>query len=855
MRYLRFGIVIDWSVASFFEVQDECRAQGMRLCTADEVAICCDDSCGYDGKQVWTSSSCTPPPAPPPSPPPSQPPSSPPPSPPPSRPTPSPPPSPPPALPPPQSPPPLLPGGRHKYVVRAELTIAADLSSFLEEERGLLKEKVAHKFNVSMHEVQIVYGAASVVANVAIIVSDATQAQSVVQAFDASAAKLTGDLGVPIASVSAVGWASMPFSAPSPPPPSSPPPSPPPSPTPSPPPSSPPPPSQPPPCSPSPSTPPMPPPPMPPPPPLPLLPPPILPSPYPPALPPPARPPDNMVPILDRPKLDDGDNELNVDATANEPSRVSAVIILAIIGGVVFNLATLAAFVAYVRKITRVKKSSRKTEFSTKTELPASQSVVQLVATASESVEGDWSDGDFLIHLDDSNWGMKSWTETIPSGHEALEEWSPVGGDGQMKQTGRDRDAPAIGTPIRSIDSMTNHDRFPRADRATQLDSHVQERVERARAERWARTQARLASESKADSPGSGDDLTAWTSSPRAGRASPPLRAARVQSLMHEDEYSPQSAPTPTMKIVPPTLPSPDRPMPHLPPVPPPRAIRMKPPEGPPPLDSRPMQQWPPIVLPPACASTVTPPPTYGRFAPLYEKNSPFGRNMPGWPTCHQPAPATDEELVPPTSALSSPSSRPEEEASHLQQGLAPEAPAQRIPRPAPLWLPVPHDSDNAHSCVSLPGMAPYQHQPAVHQMAHQNATAQWHSSSTTPTPTYSAPSLTQGWSRSSPLGWCDEEMGASSQSSPMRLVQSRPVGRAKVVAVARVVSKKGITQERTAQAYNRLAEASSPASQPRSPIPKPVSSSPSSADASIQSPGPRSAMTWLQQQEVRDSP
>ena len=49
-------------LSTFLEASAECRAHGLRLCDASEVAACCGTACGYDSMSVWTRSSCAPPP-------------------------------------------------------------------------------------------------------------------------------------------------------------------------------------------------------------------------------------------------------------------------------------------------------------------------------------------------------------------------------------------------------------------------------------------------------------------------------------------------------------------------------------------------------------------------------------------------------------------------------------------------------------------------------------------------------------------------------------------------------------------------------------------------------------------------
>ena len=71
------------SAATYTEAALECAAQGQRLCTVDEAALCCEAGCPqYNSQPVWTSTGCapqaptTPPVPPPPVPPPPVPPPS-----------------------------------------------------------------------------------------------------------------------------------------------------------------------------------------------------------------------------------------------------------------------------------------------------------------------------------------------------------------------------------------------------------------------------------------------------------------------------------------------------------------------------------------------------------------------------------------------------------------------------------------------------------------------------------------------------------------------------------------------------------------------------------------------------------
>ena len=54
-------------IATYEEALNECNAQGMRLCNADELNVLgCGTGCGYDQVPVWSSDTCLPPSSPPP---------------------------------------------------------------------------------------------------------------------------------------------------------------------------------------------------------------------------------------------------------------------------------------------------------------------------------------------------------------------------------------------------------------------------------------------------------------------------------------------------------------------------------------------------------------------------------------------------------------------------------------------------------------------------------------------------------------------------------------------------------------------------------------------------------------------
>lgn len=52
--------MFDGTAATYDEAKAECTAQGMRLCTAEELSdeVCCGSGCGFDAKAVWSSSAC-----------------------------------------------------------------------------------------------------------------------------------------------------------------------------------------------------------------------------------------------------------------------------------------------------------------------------------------------------------------------------------------------------------------------------------------------------------------------------------------------------------------------------------------------------------------------------------------------------------------------------------------------------------------------------------------------------------------------------------------------------------------------------------------------------------------------------
>ena len=66
---------VDPNAATWFEAELECSSQGHRLCSDDELHVCCGTGCGHDARQVWSRTDCSPPlpPGPPPSPRPSPP--------------------------------------------------------------------------------------------------------------------------------------------------------------------------------------------------------------------------------------------------------------------------------------------------------------------------------------------------------------------------------------------------------------------------------------------------------------------------------------------------------------------------------------------------------------------------------------------------------------------------------------------------------------------------------------------------------------------------------------------------------------------------------------------------------------
>lgn len=54
--------------ASFAEAKGLCEENGFHLCSVDELAVQCGSGCGFDTKNVWTTTSCDPNPSPTPSP-------------------------------------------------------------------------------------------------------------------------------------------------------------------------------------------------------------------------------------------------------------------------------------------------------------------------------------------------------------------------------------------------------------------------------------------------------------------------------------------------------------------------------------------------------------------------------------------------------------------------------------------------------------------------------------------------------------------------------------------------------------------------------------------------------------------